>query len=500
MKKQLFILLLTICSLNAVAQSLSQASVKTVKLRDSGSIIQNGQVKGYFNFYNLEKKDRKNNNYLLSVTDENLREINSVNIVRPNSYLLVDGVFNENSFGFLFYDVQEGSIEMIAYDKALKQTGKVIKKLENKYANATYAYLAKGNEPMQALFVAVPNKGFLYYGILNDSKCDYEIEFYDNSMKKGWTSRAPKDEFDFENAAEAFQSEEYVGSLIAKRTALLDLNPDFDLLVQNIKDGKALFRIPMTTQKYKTALAEIIFDKDKQQFVLFGEYYNKTDNVIKDQSQGFITLVLDIKGKILSEKTNSWKADITKVVDAKDKEKFENTSILFHDFVRTSDGQLFAIGEQYKKGGTPMAVKLNVFDMMIFQFDENFAIKKVHVFAKDKNTVPMQPGLLITSSKLLSYIAKSYGGFDFAFTQVPEDRKTFVVTYVNYDREKGEKGKNLLGSIIYTPEKVFTVDKIELSRKSTIYSVYRAKEGYVMVSEYFEKEKRREARLEKLNY
>ena len=39
-----------------------------------------------------------------------------------------------------------------------------------------------------------------------------------------------------------------------------------------------------------------------------------------------------------------------------------------------------------------------------------------------------------------------------------------------------------------------------LNRKSSNYSVYQAKEGYVMVTEYFQKEKRVESRLEKLNY
>lgn len=108
--------------------------------------------------------------------------------------------------------------------------------------------------------------------------------------------------------------------------------------------------------------------------------------------------------------------------------------------------------------------------------------------------------MLVSSSKMLSYIAKAFGGFDYVFNQTSPDKSTFVITYINYDREKGEKGKNILGSIIYTPEKVFTVDQLPLTRKSSIYFVYRAKEGYVLVSEYFPKEKRIDSRLEKLNY
>ena len=501
MKKTLLILFLTaIYWPYAGAQTLSKTDVTEVKLRNAGAIIQNGSVKGYYNFYNVEKQDRKNNNYLLSVTDENLREINSVNIVRPNTYMLIEGAYNGESFGFLFYDTRSKTLELIGYDRTLKEAGKVTKGLNNKFANASYAYIAQGHEPMQAFLVSIPNKGFVYYGIKDDSKSDYEIEFYDNAMKKRWSSYGPKDDFDYENAAEAFQDDEYTGTQVMKRTSIFSTDIDMDLLVQSIADGKTLFRIPMVTPKYKLSLSEVFFDKTKQQFIVFGEYFNKDENVIKSQSQGFITVVLDMKGKIISEKTNSWKGDINKLIAAKDKEAFEETSILFHEYVRTNDGQIFAIGEQYKKGGNPMAIKLNVFNMTIFQFNADFSIQKVQVFEKDKNTFALPAGMMIYSSKLLSYIAKAYGGFDFVFSQTSPDKNTFAVAYINYDREKGEKGKNVLGSIIYTPEKVFTVDKLVLNRKSSSYFVYRAKEGYVMVSEYFPKEKRIESRLEKLNY
>ncbi len=499
MKNALILAVIMSSSMATMAQNRIKENVKTVKIRDSGAIIQNGIVKGYFNFLDLEKKDRKNNNYELSITDENLREIGSVTITRPNTYLVVDAVFNGESFGFLFYDISTKSVELISYDKNLKEGGKITIELENKYAAAAYMYLAKGHDPMQAFLKAVPGKGFVYYGIKEDTKSDFEIVFFDNSMKKVWSSFGPKDQFDFENATEAFQNEQFVGSLIVKRTGLFDLNPDFDLQMQSAVDGSVLFRIPLATAKYKLSLADIFFDKVKQQFIIFGEHYNLSDNSLKDDSQGFISITIDMKGKILLEKTSSWE-DIAAKIESKYKEKFEKTSILFHDFIRTSDGQVFAIGEQYKRGGTPIAQKVNIFNMVIFQFDSNFAISKVHFFEKEKGRFDAPQGLLITSSKILSYVAKSLGGFDYIFTQTSKDNQTFVVNYINYDREKGQKGKNQLGSIIYTPEKTFAVDKIDLARKSTTYFIYQAKPGYVMVSEYDEKQKKIDSRLEKINY
>ncbi|MBL0742976.1 DUF6770 family protein [Chryseolinea lacunae] len=502
MKKSIFLLCLIGCLWQtATAQTLSKTVTGDVKVRNTGAILQNGQVKGYYTFYNLEKQDRKNNNYMLSVTDENLREINSVNIVRPNSYLLMDASFNGEAFGFLFYDMRERTLEIIGYDRTLKETNKVTKTLKNKYANAMYAYIAQGHEPMQSFLIAVPNKGFMYYGIKEESKSDFEVEFYDNTMKRSWTSFGPDDKFDFETAMEAFQDEQYVGSTIIKRTSVLSSDIDIDLLVQNIGDGKTVFRIPMESTKYKMMLAKVFFDKAKQQFTIFGEYFDKNENVIKNQSQGFIAVVVDMKGKIVSERTNSWTADINKLVAAKDKETFEDTNILFHDFVRTSDGQIFAIGEQYRRGGNPMTgMRILVYNLVVFQFDADFSIKKLHVFEKDKNAFTFPQGFIIASAKMLSYVAKSMNAFDFQFLQTSADKNTFVVNYINYDREKGQKAKNVLGSVIYTPEKVFAVDKLPLTRSSTEYYVYPAKEGYVMVSEYFKKEKRIDNRLEKLNY
>src|SRR6478736_4704872 len=235
------------------AQSLSKADVVEVKLRNAGPIFQNGQVKGYFNFYNLEKQDRKNNNYLLSVTDENLREIKSITIVRPNSYLLVDGVFNGEAFAFLFYDTKEKSIELIAYDKTLKESGKKLRKLENKYANMMYAYMAQGHEATQAFIKAVPGKGFIYYGIKDESKSDFEIEFYDNTMKRTWVAYGPDDDYDFENAGEALQDDQYVGSIIMKRKGMLSMDFESDLMIQTVADGKIVFRVPLVTSKYNVS-------------------------------------------------------------------------------------------------------------------------------------------------------------------------------------------------------------------------------------------------------
>jgi hypothetical protein len=305
-----------------------------------------------------------------------------------------------------------------------------------------------------------------------------------------------------------------------KKASISTNHASTDLLVLDVSTGKNLFRTPMQTDKYNLSFSDVYYDSVQQNFTVFGEYFDIGDKELKAQSLGFMALVVNLEGKITLVKTNSWQNDISKVAPVNEKGKFDgnNASILFHNVVRTDDGRVFVIGEQYKKAASAGGivgnvfmialtgqqltanVQLNVYGMVIFEFNPDYSLKKLHMFEKEKNVLQLPAGYGNLTNRTLSYFAKAVGGFDYAFTQTGADRSTFFVSFINYNREGGGRGKNTLGTIVYTPEQTFTVDKIVLNRTSTDYYVYRAKEGYVMVTEYFKKEKRVETRLEKVNY
>lgn len=520
MLKQILVLIFCVATANAVAQNLSKQGVLKLNVRSSGPIIQDDQVKGYYYFYKVEKEDRKNDNYLLSLHDENLREIKTVGITRPKTYVLVDGVFNGQAFAFLFFDRRGKTTELITYDRSLKQIGNVTRKVSNKMLLASYNVIVNGGEPSQAYIVPITNHGFVYYGFREGSKYKYEIQCYSNELKVLWSDYAGEDT-NVEMAEEGFQEGDFVGSMITRKRNITTKDLEFDLVVHRVSTGEELFRVPMMTDKYSVSFSDVFFDKSNQTFVVFGEYNNKTDREMKTISQGFITLTLDMTGAVVNEKLNSWAKEISAAAPVNERGQFDgnNSRILFHNFVRTDDGRIFAIGEQYKKAanaagiagnvmmaalggsaGTFSNAQLNVYNMVIFEFTADYTLKKVYVFEKDKNVVTLPSGSEYLSPKLISYYARAYGGFDYAFTQRAADKSTFQVSYVNYDREKGAASKNVLSSIVYTPEKKFVVDRVPLERKSTLYFVNRAKPGYVMVTEYFKKEKRVDSRLEKVNY
>jgi len=523
--KSILAVILVMACVAAGAQNISKTGIVQMRLKSSGPILSKDQVKGYYFFYNLEKVDRKNNNYMLSVYDENLREINSTKIIRSTNFALVDGAFNGEVFAFLFYDIKNKATEMITYDATLKQVGSSIKPVTSKNGQMIFMGVANGADAGHAFLVPVEKQGFLYY-TLQDKKSWYDITYFDNALNKKWNKKAVGSSYALEMATEGFQTDTYVGSLITQKKSLSSKDLEVDLLVQRVDDGSVVFQVPMESGPYNVSFSDVFFDSTKQNFVVFGDYYDKKQKEMKAQSLGFIYLTLDLNGKIVGEKRNSWAEDFSRVTPMNEKGKFEgsNTNVLVHDIIRTSDGQIFVVGEQYKKvasgagiasqilsvaagaatgyygGSNASSSQLNIYSLVIFQFNPDYSIAKVHVFEKDKNVVMLPAGATYSSSKMLSYYAKAIGGFDFVFSQLSEDHSTFSVAYINYDREKGSPSGNLLGLVVYTPEKVFSVDKMKLNRKSTDYFVHRAKEGYVLITEYFRKEKRVDTRLEKINF
>lgn len=511
---------------SAAAQNLTKLGVSEVRLQSFGEIIEAEQVKGYYYFYQLERAG-KNNIYQLVILDENLREVNSKELIRPQSYQLIAGAFNGEAFGFLFYNAikpvtglvsysaKRNAVEFITLDKTLKETGSVIQNIPDRgYSRVIYTNFTNGLEPEYTLLAAVPKQGFILYTYPDEN--EYEVEFYDNSAKKIWSQRAPEDKMDVELADEAFQSEKYVGSLIERRKGILSHDADYTLLVQDVQTGKQLLNKPIEDDKFNLMASNIFYEEDSKTITVFGEFFELGDKQYKSQGLGFFCKVLDMEGNVIRDKYITWNGDIAKVVPVDAKGRMDGKKrVLIHEVIKTADGEIFIIGEQYRrtssmagfastalsgsKNGMTLT-QLEMSDMVIFHFGKDLSAKDVQFFAKDKTVIAVPSGNDFTSSRKLAFMAKAYGLFDYKFSQIAKDKNTFISTYIDYDREKGEKAKNMFGAIAYTPEKTFTVDKIALNRKSTDYFVRKAKPGYVMVTEYFRKDKKLDIRLEKINF
>ena len=136
--------------------------------------------------------------------------------------------------------------------------------------------------------------------------------------------------------------------------------------------------------------------------------------------------------------------------------------------------------------------------MLILQFDEtNYNIKDAHIYEKNHNNCEMPTGSMYMTPHTMALLAKAFGAFDYDYTQPGKNNNGFVVCYSDYVRESDYKGLTF-NAISYYDGK-FSTDKINLASKSSSLRVLPAKEGYVMIIEYYKKQKQVEVRLEKLN-
>jgi hypothetical protein len=519
MRKYIHLFLLLFISLNAAAQTASFTSVKKLFLRNSDAIIENDEVKGYFSFYFVDKESKKEYNYMLNIMDNSMKVTYSVELTKPKSKRLLECAYNGERFCFSFIDFKEKSMEYLLLDKQGKTVAShLVNDLSPSEINYIYSMASSEDAVYSGGLASVGTKGFVRYGMEKGKGYRIIMEMFDNNGKSMWTATSgATSKKSYESVSPMLSSEGAVVSLITMRPKLMSSKFSIELVFINPQTGKLMFKVPTVDAKYNYQPVGVTYDIPTNSYFVYGEYFNLKDNVLKDKSQGFYFQTISNSGKLEKQGYCSWNEDVARVIPMNSKGKFaDGMSVTIHNMVRTSDGKIFAIGEQFKKAASAGGIALNVLagsnntnvsvveaqinDMMIFQFDENYKLEKVEVVDKVQSKDWLPKGWEFLSTPTLGYLMKSYGWFDYVYTSMSPDKKTFNVAYINYDKKKGEEGSNyVVGSIAYGKDKTIVSSKLRLSKKPTSYNVMPAKPGYVAIIEYYRKEKKIEFRLEKMN-
>ncbi len=88
-----------------LAQSkLTIDNVYSVTLRNSGSIIENEEIKGYYFFYQSDKIDKRTNEYTLQILDANLNKLKDIKFQDSKKISLMESSYNGSSLVFMFFD------------------------------------------------------------------------------------------------------------------------------------------------------------------------------------------------------------------------------------------------------------------------------------------------------------------------------------------------------------------------------------------------------------
>jgi hypothetical protein len=285
-------------------------------------------------------------------------------------------------------------------------------------------------------------------------------------------------------------------------------NPESTIIGLDLETGKVLFEKP-TFGKFRFSPSSISVLNGQVYF--YGEYFNADDNIVKDHSLGLAIWTLDNKGKILSEKYNSWVNDLSKYLSVSSKGKIEDFGYLFlHNMIQTADGNIYAIGEGYRRvasglgialkvmGGNASVTKFQITDLAVINFDKDFNLKGLKIYPKTESNVELSAQYEFVSLSLIGKSIKYYlGGFDYRYVQTNLDNSVFSICYSDYEKSKDYKG-GTFKSISYNNGK-FTEDRIATKSTASTSWVLPGKLGQVLLIDYYKKDKRLEAHFEKLN-
>ena len=243
---QLLILAATFFNLPAFGQNkLSIDKVYSVTLRNSGPILENEQIKGYYFFYQSDKIDKKTNEYTLQLVDENLNKIKDIKFNDSRDIALLESSYNGNSIVFLFYNDSENSLEYRLYGmngKQLYTYSKILDKRSDSYFKQQRAMSGSEESENQNIF-DIPGKGYLSVTALReDRKYTYDVNFYASGKRRTWTFN-PLEDGKFSSAQYLGANDSIAVIEVMSKEKLLSKETESTLVGINLENGKKVFQI-----------------------------------------------------------------------------------------------------------------------------------------------------------------------------------------------------------------------------------------------------------------
>jgi hypothetical protein len=495
------------------AQTYEINDVEYFARRSIKPIKKGRETVGYVILYKTDKADRKNDNFAFELLDEQLKKVNRVKVVLPRKSVLVQSAYNGETLGLMFFDPVKKTYLFKAYDATLKLVGSTTGGELNKYEVAAYSQMTA--EEVGAYFgiYAVPGKGFVRSGFGED-KDKFSVICYDSNFKRKWRYTTPESQKGYETFFPSDINDKYVTGFIVRRKTLMSRKFEYYLGVFDIETGKKLVDVSLEDEGDNLSInATNLSDNDE--VIVQGEFYDAEDKAGVTRSNGIYFKLVDIKtGKITKENNLGWEKSLYSLFDAKGKASIEDNYANYPmTMIKAPNGHRYIVFEQYKKaadavgiavnvlGGQASNVKIVVGNLWLLEIDEQFKPVAVKYYEKERTSVGLPPGAGVYGTGFLGMFVKNIGGFDYQFHQQSADFSTFNIAYLNYDREKGEKPKVLVGNIFLAKDGSFNFDEVDITSKKKVYRyLYPAPNSQLMVVEHDVKAESLTFKLVKLNY
>ncbi len=352
-------------------------------------------------------------------------------------------------------------------DTSESELKKTYKKAES--VNVTYAINHKN---LNGFFVTENNKkrkNFLEkdFKIYNSDKTlKWKFSYNPNGSKRDWN------DFSVLNINEGM----IIGGVshLANETWV----DNYKIVGLDMENGTKLFEYHLEDKNSQYSHSVVVrYFGDK--IYIVGNYspYSKAD-FSWQKNLGVYNITLDKNGNELSKKYHPW-SEIASNLDANQygvvKKGYYLTPMKI--FVM-KDGSFAYLAEKFKDNSATIGAPKSS-DFVLFNFDGNGDFKKNFVIEKDKT---------------------KWAKNDYLFHQYIKDNSGVVFFFRDYKKDNETKDKNWILGINTILNGEFKQEVIPISSEDYFIQPIPAKEGYILLREYNEKNKFDQIRLERLNY
>src|SRR5690606_7108761 len=116
----LLTLLLLLGYFGTMAQKTSFDNIFTIELRNSGPLVKENVITGYYMFYKVDKVDKNTNAYLLRILDQNLNEVAKKEMNDSKTLFLQEASSDGQGILLKFYDTQKKQVILRKFNSDLK--------------------------------------------------------------------------------------------------------------------------------------------------------------------------------------------------------------------------------------------------------------------------------------------------------------------------------------------------------------------------------------------
>jgi hypothetical protein len=480
---------------------------------------QDGSAVGYSLIFESTKVTKGKTDWTIKTYDQDLQQIKDVKFSKPyRKFFVLDNAYNGVAIGYYFFNYKEKKYELNSYDSDMKKLGSFVskEKIPKNQAKFIYSNFAAGMNSTYRLY-PIPNKGFVQTTLSGKFSFNFAFEGFDNKMKSKWKFNSEEIPGKIKTFIMNEVGEKYLIAIVNVNEKLLSRSFSSYLLILDVVTGKKISLIKLNEKSGTDALtiSYSTYLQSLDEILIIGEFFKPEDASGSGKSLGFYAKRINVDGKTISGKKFNWNNKFKDLISNAGKLSIEKDGY-YHsvqDVKMDKDGNIYIVFEQFKRKINAIALAAKIYtrnagvnaahgvlgNFVIAKLDNELKLNDVKFFTKEKSDVELFPGSDFLGLGLVGLQMKSFGKFDYMYAVSSSDSSSFEIHYINKEKDDGNRTAQAC-VITKDAEGKFHKFKTEVTApKKTFNTLYRGKEGHILLSNYARKEKKLTLSLIKVN-